>query len=68
VARGGKVVVLDIYDRPPFALPWKFLRSLDYDPRSVRAALDGLPFTGPPRRSGPWTVRETAPAGPTPTP
>jgi len=68
VGHGGKVVVLDIYDRPPFAPPWKFLRSLDYDPRSVRAALDGLPFTGPPRRSGPWTVRETAPAGPTPTP
>jgi hypothetical protein len=60
VARGGKVLVLDIYDRPPLAPPWKFLRSLDYDPPAVRAALADLPYAGPARRSGPWTVRETS--------
>ncbi|HXU47175.1 MAG TPA: hypothetical protein VN783_16735 [Thermoanaerobaculia bacterium] len=54
---GGRVVFLDLYGRPPFEPPWKFLRALGYEPEGVRRALAGLPFDGLARSVGPWTVR-----------
>ena len=43
-ASGGRVVALGLYDRPPSAPPWKFLRALGYPPAAVREALSPLGF------------------------
>jgi hypothetical protein len=55
LAAGGRVVCLDLFERPPDAAPWKFLRGVGYPPDAVRAALADLGFAPAPR-STPWTV------------
>jgi hypothetical protein len=58
LGRGGRVVCLDLYDRPPGAPPWKFLRGVGYSPEAVRGALAGLGFAPAAQSSSRlWTVR-----------
>ena len=64
VRTGGRVVLINLDDRPPREAPWKFLAALGYPPERVRAALAVLPLA-PPRTAGPFTFRG-APATPGP--
>jgi hypothetical protein len=67
LARGGRVVCLDLYDRPSGEPPWKFLRGVGYSPEAVRGALAGLPFTPTPALSSRlWSVRVAGAVSPPP--
>jgi hypothetical protein len=66
LAAGRRVDLVEVYDSPPQAPPWRFLRQLGYERGAVERALDG---TGgmvdrAPRRAGPFRVRSLRPPAP----
>lgn len=58
-ARGGRVILIDIFDTPPDRNPWKFLRRLGYDHAAVERRLESLPVEKSSRRVGPFMVRQS---------
>jgi hypothetical protein len=61
LAAGRRVDLIDLYEVPPFQLPWKFLRQLGYEPEAVRRALDRFGVDRESRRAGPFLVRSIRP-------
>lgn len=57
---GARVVLVDLFDLPPWRPPWKFLRRLGYDHAAVARALEGFSVDHASRRVGPFTVRLAA--------
>ena len=58
-ARGGRIVLIDMFDTPRDQKPWKFLRRLGYDHAVVERSLKRLPVERTSRRVGPFTVRKS---------
>ncbi|HEX6903179.1 MAG TPA: glycosyltransferase family 39 protein [Thermoanaerobaculia bacterium] len=58
-ARGGRIVLIDMFDTPPDRNPWKFLWRLGYDRAAIERSLERLSVEKSSRRVGPFTVRHS---------
>ncbi len=65
---GRRVDLVGVFDTPPRQFPWKFLRRLGYDRRTVAGALSAFPMDPSPRRAGPFAIRSLRPRRPRPAP
>lgn len=62
VTSGQRVDLLSMFDVPPLAQPWKYLRTIGYERGAMLTALERFDVEPASRHAGPFTIRSILPS------